>query len=306
MTLTLTLCHLNTFRFGGGPRFRRQVIEIRGQPQVEIYLYSLRVTYMKRPEVIDTEDIKSTIPGMTALKFEVSRKSTIQELRNDFFEAFEISPETACKLALFNYLDDCLGDILEDFIDDRDGSKTTWRDNGKLATVHSARLVDSQALLIDNRPESVPDPEIEETSSSESLSTATTSGVEAPKGHPTLKEILMKPSAFPRGIVGLRNLGNTCFMNSALQCLSATEELMDFFVTGRFLDEINETNPLGKGGELAVEFGKLMVRMWNGKEGSIIPRDFKWMLGNFAKRFDDFSQQDSQELLSFLLVRSHP
>lgn len=46
------------------------------------------------------------------------------------------------------------------------------------------------------------------------------------------------------GLTGLLNLGNTCFMNSAIQCLVHTPEFASYFQDD-YHQEINWQNPLG-------------------------------------------------------------
>ena len=66
------------------------------------------------------------------------------------------------------------------------------------------------------------------------------------------------------GVVGLSNLGNTCFMNSMLQCLSNLEALRRFFVSGDFEQELNPDNPLGAEVEHQKQvIARMWLRSWN-------------------------------------------
>jgi ubiquitin carboxyl-terminal hydrolase 4/11/15 len=108
-----------------------------------------------------------------------------------------------------------------------------------------------------------------------------------------------------KGLTGLYNLGNTCFMNSALQCMSNTKELKDYFVSGVYKAEVNTSNPLGMGGAMAKVFGELLTKLWGSAGGAWHPREFKTVLSRFSPQFIGYSQQDSQELLAFVLDGLH-
>eukprot|EP00762_Andalucia_godoyi_P003387 ANDGO_06591.mRNA.1 Putative ubiquitin carboxyl-terminal hydrolase 11 len=126
--------------------------------------------------------------------------------------------------------------------------------------------------------------------------------------HSYLDEKRAKPAPMDgAGLCGLSNLGNTCFMNSGLQCLMHTVPLKEYFSDyERWTKEVNRDNALGSGGYIADQFGRLIREVWSGSPNSVVtPREFKFTLGRFAPQFSGYAQHDSQELLAFLLDGLH-
>ena len=72
------------------------------------------------------------------------------------------------------------------------------------------------------------------------------------------------------GQIGLANLGNTCYMNASLQCLSNIKKLRDYFLGQNYLHNINlsETNKVGSFGSVTCAFASLIKRLWLSSENT--------------------------------------
>jgi len=107
------------------------------------------------------------------------------------------------------------------------------------------------------------------------------------------------------GLVGLNNLGNTCYMNTGLQCLSNCELLTRYILGNYYEKDINKENPIGSQGEIIDKYALVIKHLWYGNNDCISPIQFKQAFGKVYQAFNDYRQQDTQEFISYLLDSLH-
>ncbi|CAM8927558.1 unnamed protein product [Rhodiola kirilowii] len=263
--------------YGGGPVVARKVINSglsQTELSVEVYPLHLQLLVMPRGD-------QSTI--------RISKKETIGELHRRACEIFDLNPD---QVWIWDYYGHKKHALLNDM--------------GK--TLDNANIQTDQEILLEVR-------------SSGGLSLAGGLSGVSRSGSSELSQnqILISPATdventygiggvitrgTSSGLSGLQNLGNTCFMNSAIQCLVHTPEFARYFRED-YRQEINWQNPFGMVGELALAFGELLRKLWAPGRAPVAPRAFKQKLARFAPQFGGYNQHDSQELLAFLLDGLH-
>ncbi|RZC42441.1 ubiquitin carboxyl-terminal hydrolase 4 [Asbolus verrucosus] len=108
------------------------------------------------------------------------------------------------------------------------------------------------------------------------------------------------------GLNGLKNIGNTCFMNSVIQCLSNTRSLLEYTLKDLYVADIN-VNTSSMKGALIKAFAEVIKELWSedASDRVVNTSSLKSQIQRFAPRFIGYAQQDAQEFLRYLLEGLH-
>eukprot|EP01041_Mallomonas_annulata_P000826 gene826-1606_t len=273
--------------YGGGPRVLRQVVLLgeggvghtrgHGHGRVELELHPLclrvgtcdnegRVRGMEKEQLFSKTDTVTCVDLCQARNLDPSKARLWNCLKELWKEQYILSPELTLEQAKLR--DGQL--VLLEVCSPTDGS---WPRSRLIASLDISQ---SQSA--------------ERNSSSSGHSNSNNIITSSSVSSSTVSPLSPVPTHFNQGLVGLENMGNTCYMNASLQALLHTEPLVRYFLEKRHLRDVNIQNKFGYGGRLAHAFGKLAMELIFRNEVSSLKSQFR---GN--------EQHDAQELLAFLL-----
>ena len=106
------------------------------------------------------------------------------------------------------------------------------------------------------------------------------------------------------GISGLRNLGNSCYINSILQCLSSIDSFRTWLILDGYEKRLEKNKHNFKHESIVLNLSILFKQMWF-DHSTIKPTSIKKIMGSICDTFKNNDQQDSHEFLNVLLDTIH-
>ncbi|XP_003746456.1 ubiquitin carboxyl-terminal hydrolase 2 [Galendromus occidentalis] len=114
----------------------------------------------------------------------------------------------------------------------------------------------------------------------------------------------------PVGLIGMKNHGNTCYLNSIVQCLSNTDTFAEYFVLNRYQVDLlyskkSNRKKYGTKGEVTEQLALLIKSLWSSTMYPDISAKFKTLVGKYGPQYQGSEQHDAQEFLIWLLDKVH-
>jgi len=97
---------------------------------------------------------------------------------------------------------------------------------------------------------------------------------------------------------GLQNIGQTCYMNATIECLSNIKEITDYLLN------LNETF-ISKENTLTISYRNLLIELFLSGKKCIVPQVFKCVIGELNPLFQGMHAADSKDLVFFIIERLH-
>ncbi|CAH1115954.1 unnamed protein product [Phaedon cochleariae] len=112
------------------------------------------------------------------------------------------------------------------------------------------------------------------------------------------------------GVTGLKNHGNTCFINAVVQCISHTDILAEYFVLDRYKIDLSKRNKLnskkfGTKGEVTEQLALLLKSLWACQYSPELSASFKQVVERHGTQYKGNQQHDALEFLQWLLDKVH-